>query len=270
MTNKNTVSLMELIEQYKKSNLNYKLPIILGESKDGKPKFADLVDLEHILMTGTTGSGKSVFEEGVILTLMSLFSPDELRLILVDMKRVELTLHNGSPYLLAPVVVDYDKFYSTFDWLIFEKNARLKWDKSFLEKAPHIVAIIDTFSDLHYENPIKFQAYMSQLIYKTAVVKIHIIMSDSRAGDTKMYTPLICGLFPTKICFNVSLAQYSKEFIGIEGGEKLKGEGDMLFLPPNRKEAIRLQSPYISGEEINKFDKVLDKVNNKAIHNLTS
>jgi len=245
------VNFKNLLEEYKKSNLNYKLPIILGENTEGKSEFTDLVNLEHILMTGTTGSGKSMFEHTIISTLTSLYTPDQLRLYLVDMKRVEFQSYEGLPHLLSPVNKGWslDDVFKGLEWIIDEKNNRLKIGDE-INKYPYIVVIIDTFSDLVSHDSQKFQDYMSKLIDKAAGVKIHVIMSDSRPSPD-VYTPLVLSLFPTKICFNVSSDIDSKLIIGSKGGEELRGAGDMLFLPPNLKEAIRIQAPYISDEEIN-------------------
>jgi len=245
------VNFKKLLEEYKKNNLNYKLPIILGEDEQGKPQFADLVNLGSILMTGTTGSGKSMFEHTIISTLTSLYTPDQLRLYLVDMKRVEFQSYEGLPHLLSPVNKGWslDDVFTGLEWIIDEKNNRLKIGDE-INKYPYIVVIIDTFSDLISHDPQKFQDYISKLMDKAAGVKIYVIMSDSRPSPD-VYTPLVLGLFPTKICFNVTSDIDSKLIIGSKGGEELKGAGDMLLLPPNLKEAIRIQAPYISSEEIN-------------------
>lgn len=263
MDSKNTVVLKELTKQYEKRNLNYKLPIILGVNEKKEAQFADLVDLKHILMCGSTGSGKSMFEHTIISTLISFYTSNQLKFYLVDMKLVEFQPYEGLSYLLAPINNhDTERIYAGLRWAIYEKDRRLKMGDE-INKYPYIVIIIDTFSDLIAHDPVLFEYLMGELIDKnTAGVKIHVIMSDSRPSPD-VYTSLILSLFPTKICFNVNLAEYSKLIIGAEGGEKLKGKGDMLFLPPNRKEAIGLQAPYIDYEEINMFDKVLDKVNNK-------
>ncbi len=268
------IILKKLTEEYKKLNLNYKLPVILGVNENGKTEFADLADLKHILMAGTTGSGKSVFMNTMISTFLTTFSTHQLRLFLVDMKRVELLDYNGLPYLLSPVVVDLKKVSAGLDWLIFEKNRRLRivaQEESYLEKLPAILVIIDTFSDLIYSDSVKFQDYLSKLMDQASDVKIHVVMSDSRTGSD-VFTPLIRKLFPTKICFNVSESSYSKLIIGKAGGEKLRGAGDMLFLPPGEKEPKRIQAPYISDDEINKLIKSIPPDNelNKWIKFLRS
>lgn len=251
------ITLKKLLNTYKKSNLNYKLPIMLGENREGVPEFADLIDLKHILMTGSTGSGKSTFEHTIISTFLSTFSIHQLKLLLVDMKRVEFLIYDGLPHLLSPVVVNTDKVYGALDWLIFEKNKRLKIvaeAAAELEKYPRIVVIIDTFSDLVSNNSVKFQDYLGQLMNQASDVNIHVVMSDSRPSPD-VFTPLIQSLFPTKICFNVSSIKDSKLVIGNEGGEKLLGVGDMLFLPPYLKKAVRIQAPLISEEEVRKIIK---------------
>lgn len=237
-----------LLKQYQQSNLTYKLPVILGVDPEGKSVFADLTDLKHILMTGTTGSGKSVFMSSMISTFLSLFSTHQLRLMLVDMKRVELTEYNGLPYLLAPVVVDSDKVYACLQWLIDEKTKRLKIMDE-IDKLPFLVIFIDTVSDLMMDDGVKFQDYLSKLMYQASDVKIHVIMSDSRQSPD-IYTLLILNLFPTKICFNVCQPTDSKLIIGKAGGEKLKGAGDMLISLPDDKELLRIQAPYIPDDEI--------------------
>lgn len=244
----NKVSLIELTEKYKKANINYQLPIILGVDEGGKPRFSDLTELKHILMTGLTGSGKSMFMHTMISTFLSSFSTHQLRLLLVDMKMVELLTYEGSPYLLSPVIVRTDKVYPVLQWLIDEKDRRLRII-SELEKYPSIIVFIDTFSHLMSDNSVKFQKYLSKLMDKAANVKIHLIMSDSRPSPD-IFTTLIRNFFPTKICFNVSDSSYSELIIGKAGGEKLRGAGDMLISLPNEKELLRIQAPYIPDDEI--------------------
>ncbi len=240
--------LKKLFNKYKESNLKYKLPVILGVNENGKTEFADLADLKHILITGTTGSGKSMLMNTMISTFLSLFSTRQLRLMLVDMKRVELTEYEGLPYLLSPVAVEKDKVYACLQWFIDEKTIRLK-RMAEIDKLPFLVVFIDTFSDLMYSDSIKFQNYLATLMNQASDVKIHVIMSDSRPSSD-IYTTLILNLFPTKICFNVSESSYSDLIIGKAGGEKLKGAGDMLILLPDEKELLRIQAPYIPDDEI--------------------
>ena len=225
------VSLKKLLDEYRNSNLNYKLPIILGLNEDGKPEFIDLTVLKHILMTGTTGSGKSMFIHTTIYNFLHSFSIHEIRFFLADMKMVELLTYEGSPYLLSPVIVRTDKVYPVLQWLINEKDRRLRII-SELEKYPSIIVFIDTFSHLMSDNSNKFQKYLSKLMDKAADIKIHLIMSDSRPSPDN-FTTLIRNLFPTKICFNVSKSEDSKLIIGKSGGERLRGGWGMLFFFPH-------------------------------------
>ena len=251
------IILKKLLSTYKKAKLNYKLPVILGVNESGKSEFADLSDLIHILMTGTTGSGKSMFEHTILSTLISFFTPKQLRLYLVDMKLVEFQSYEGLPHLLAPINnYDIDRVYAGLEWLIDEKNRRLRIGDE-INKCSYIVVIIDTFSDLMVDNSQKFEGYITKLINRASEVKMHAIMSDSRPSPD-VYTPLIRKLFPTKICFNVSKAEDSKLIIGKSGGELLKGVGDMLFVAPDSAE-VRIQAPYISDDQINKIINSLHK-----------
>ena len=255
MTNQ-AISLLKLLEEYQASNLNYKLPVVLGKNADGKAIFADLVELEHILMAGATGSGKSVFELSIIATFTKLFSPNQLRFFLVDMKRVEYFLPKNSSHS-TPVIFDFDEVYEMLKWIKKEKNNRLKSNKLELETLPYIIVVIDTFSDLILHNSAEFQKQITETTKNAAKVKIHFIMSDSRCCPVN-YTPSIKASFPTKICFNTASVVDSKTLIGVGDAVNLKGKGDMLLLYPKKKQTIRLQAPFISREEV-------DKITNRKI-----
>lgn len=209
--------------------------------------------MKHILMTGTTGSGKSVFMSSMISTFISLFSTHQLRLMLVDMKRVELLSFEGIPYLLSPVAVEVERVYACLDWLLDERTNRLKRIDT-IDELPFLVVFIDTFSDLMQHNSTEFQDYLSELMPQAEDVKIHIVMSDSRPS-VDVFTSVIRNLFPTKICFNVSSYIDSNLIIGQSGGEELRGNGDMLFSSTDNKAVVRLQAPYVSDDEINRLVK---------------
>ncbi len=256
---KNNISTLKKLQlQYKQSNLNYKLPVILGIDESGETEFADLTVLKHILMTGSSGSGKSMFLHTIIYNFIQSFSPHEITFILVDMKLVELTIYEGSPYLLTPPIADKDKFYSAIKWVAAEKQYRME-DKEKVEKGPYIVVIIDTFSDLMTDEDNDFQEFLKLLLDGAADLKIHFIMSDSRTSP-EVFTADIRNLFPTKICFSVADAGYSKLLIGKSGGEDLKGNGDMLFSQQGSKEIIRLQAPFVPYDEM---DKLLEFIRSK-------
>ncbi len=248
MTNQ-PISSLQLLKEYQASDLNYELPVVLGKNAEGKAVFADLVELEHILMAGATGSGKSTFELSIIATFTKLFSPTQLKFFLVDMKRVELTLLTNSAHLLAPVAVSYNGVFKHLEWIKKEKNNRLKSNKLGLETLPYIIVVIDTFSDLILHNSAEFQKQITETTKNAAKVKIHFIMSDSRCCPVN-YTPSIKASFPTKICFNTASVVDSKTLIGVGDAVNLKGKGDMLLLYPKKKQTIRLQAPFISRQEI--------------------
>lgn len=248
--NSKAVFLNELLSQYEESGLNYKLPIVLGKNENGKSEFADLVDLEHILMAGSTGSGKSIFGHSIISTFIKIFSPAQLRLFLIDMKVVEFpSFYNGLPHLLAPVATGFDKAFNGLGWVRNEKNSRLRKSKSELKKMPYIVIVIDTFSDLIINYSKRFQKLIKETLDKAAEAKIYFIIYDSRPSPD-VFTPLIRASFPTRICFNVSRAVDSKITINNFGGEKLLGKGDMLLLKKGSHRPIHLQAPFISEQEI--------------------
>lgn len=238
-------NLSDSIKEYKKQNLNYKLPIMLGLSEDGSYKFADLVDLKHILMVGQTGSGKSMFQDSSIYTLTTLV-PENIKLFLTDMKRVALVIYRGTQPLFTDVIESPDDYFNQMDLLIKEKNRRLelKEDKNY----PYIVLIIDTISDLAYCSEKKFEDQLSLLLDGATDAKIHVIISDSRINSV-IFSPQIMPLFPTKICFKTTVPEESEYIIGSNDGSKLNGSGDALLLL-DKNELIRLQTPYVSDEEL--------------------
>ncbi len=250
----NNVLFKDLLEQYKKSSLRYKLPIILGKNENGSSQFSDLSKLENILITGSTGSGKSVFNHNIISSLLSLYSSDKLRFVLIDMKLVEFNQYNGLPHLLAPVLPQkgdkaINKIFSGFEWLMMEKENRRNMSEEELDKYPYIVVVIDTFSDLIAAESDKFESIMMKLTDRSADLKMHTIICDSRTGKY-VFTDHILKSFQTKIAFNTYDSEGSKLLLGVEGAEKLKGSGDMLFLPNSLNNPIRIQAPFISDEEI--------------------
>lgn len=245
------VNFKNLLEEYKKSNLNYNLPILLGEDTENKKWFADLVDLKNIIIGGTTGSGKSVFNETVINTLTSIYTPNDLKLYLADPKLVELSIYKDSPFLIDKVGDFPENILKSLEKLVIEKNKRESENYSY----PYVVIIIDTFSDLMAYAPIEFENYMRKLTDRSADVKIHTIICDSRTG-TDVFTKNLLKYFPTKIAFNTSTIESSELLIGEEGAEKLLGRGDMLFLPPYHKKSVRIQGPYISEGEIDEILKL--------------
>lgn len=254
MSNQNTVYFKDLFKEYNESKLNYKLPIILGKDNKGKSQFADLTKLDHILITGETGSGKSIFEHSILATFLTLFSPDELGLFLVDMKRVDLTEYNDAKHLLTPVTGENEKVLAALNWFRDEKDRRLNPDKlskkfNLSNENKPLVIIIDTFSDLVASHSETFQFLLAEVMHESDKSNIHVIMSDSRPSP-EVFTPLIRNLFPTKICFNSSFKGYTEIMFEKETRNAKTIPGSMLFLPPDVKDPIKIQAPFISENEI--------------------
>ena len=241
------IYLSEMIEVYKTQNLDYKLPIALGVGFNFKNYFADLTQLEHIITTGTTGSGKSVFANDIFVFLTSLFPPSKVRFLLFDFKQVEYYEYGSSPHLKSPVITDVSKAFDTLEKLIVEKNERLTSGRS-IDEYPYIVAIIDTFSDWIYSDRTRFETLFATFMSDAARARIHVVMCDSRMSLTT-FTPKILSLFPTKIAFNTVDFRSSNDFFGYGGANVLVGQGDMLFSERNQP-PIRLQAPMVTDNEI--------------------
>ena len=248
MNMKNMYLLKNALATYQTLGLHYSLPVCLGIDETGKEHFADLVNLKHILMTGSTGSGKSIFEHSLITTLGSLVPSNELKLLLIDMKRVDLTTYAGLPQLLTKPLVSSSDVFTQLKLLILEQQKRLSQNR----KLPYIVVIIDTFSDLMCESPVEFEQVIGQLTKNSAKTGIHLVLSDSRSSHD-LYTPSLLSFFPTKLCFNVTSETDSKLFLGASGGEKLKGVGDMLLQRNGQSRLLHLQAPHISDKEVTGF-----------------
>lgn len=251
---------------YEHLNLGYKLPICLGIDEKGKEHFADLVDLEHILMAGSTGSGKSVFNNDIICGLMTRFSPDYVRFYLTDVKRVELSLYNkAAQYLISPVDVEVDRSHEGLERVAREKNRRLETilrsgSKSIQEynlkfpnqKFPYLVTIVDTFSDLVMYDPERFEKIIQNLTSDATKAGIHLVMCDSRPSPD-VYPEAIKNCFPTKIAFNTSSSIDSKVIIGQEGAEQLLGRGDLFLQRKGQTKLLHLQAPYVSDQEVHNY-----------------
>lgn len=241
------VSLHNMIETYTTTPMEYILPIPLGVDQGDIAQYDDLVSLGHILMTGTTGSGKSNFGNVIIASLMTLLPPSKVNFILFDFKRVEFSVYSKNRYLRSDVIVDIDIAFLELEKLIIEKRIRLS--KENIDESPYIVVLIDSFSDWIIADKERFESGLRELMTDATKAKIHVVMWDSRLS-TSTYTLHIMKLFPTKICFNVVDKQGSETFIGTVGAEKLHGAGDMLLLKEVYASPIHLRSPLISDEEV--------------------
>lgn len=253
------IPLNELIEKYKKSGLNYKLPIMMGIDNENKEIFADLVELKHLVMAGQTGSGKSVFVNTTIYTLLTLL-PNSVKFLFSDAKRVELTPYNGIPQLLTPVILEPKIFFEKIEELIEEKRKRIK---SVNKNYPYIVAVFDTIAEFALYDRQLFDRLMSELLIDADKVKIHVIVCDSRPS-VNVYTPIFMSLMPTKLCFATASTDDSQYIIQSYEGAHLLGRGDVLVKKDNETILTRLQTPWVSDQEISELiKKAKENINRK-------
>lgn len=249
----------------RKSNL----AMALGQNVAGEAVAADLARMPHLLIAGATGSGKSVCVNSVISTLLLRNTPKDLKLMLIDPKRVELTNYNGVPHLLAPVIVETDEVVGALHWAQREMDRRYKlfsdarsrnintYNKKVrrrkgAEILPHIVIIIDELADLMMAAPEEVERLVCRLAQMARATGIHLIIATQRPS-VDVVTGLIKANFPARISFAVTSGTDSRVVLDTVGAEKLLGEGDMLFLPPDASSPRRLQGSYVSDREINKL-----------------
>ena len=240
------------------------LPIALGKDVAGKPWMTDLVKMPHLLIAGATGSGKTVCLNAIILSLLYSNSPDELKLILIDPKRVELPVYNHIPYMLVPAVTETDKTINALKWAIREMDRRFgllskfgkrdinSYNASMDEKLPHIVIVVDELADLMVSrSSSEVETAIVRLAQMSRAVGIHLILATQRPS-VDVITGLIKANFTARIAFAVASATDSRTILDTSGAEKLVGRGDMLFLSADLSKPKRLQGAFVSDAEIKK------------------
>ncbi len=260
------------------------LLVSIGKSVSGVPVYADLAKMPHLLIAGTTGSGKSVTVHAILNSLLYRNSPDLLKFIMVDAKRVELTLYNKIPHLLTPVITDAKKTILALKWAAKEMDRRYdtlekrsvrdisSYHKNILEPAikkqkkddteempetmPYIVVVIDELADLMQAYPRELEACIVRLAQMSRAVGIHLILSTQRPS-VNIITGLIKANIPTRIALKVGSQIDSRTIIDKAGAEKLVGQGDMLFATQEAPDPARIQSPYISETEVKNVVKYL-------------
>ena len=260
------VSLRTLIESqaFQKMKQKTTLPIALGKGAGGEALVADLTKMPHCLVAGATGSGKSVFLHAIVTCLLMHTTPEEMRLLLVDPKRVEMVAYKGVPHLVTPVLVEPDKVVPYLKWAAVEmENRYKKLEKSSArniesfnqatrgEKMPYLVIVIDELADLMMTAPGDVEFYLCRLAQKGRAVGIHMIVATQRPS-VKVVTGQIKANFPTRVSFNVTSMVDSSVILDTVGAEKLLGRGDMLYLPSDAPMPRRLQGPYLSEQEIDR------------------
>lgn len=239
------------------------LLVPLGLDVAGEPQVASIGKMPHVLIAGTTGSGKSVILNAWITTFLYRTKPDDLRMILVDPKRVELTLYNGIPHLLTEVVVEPDKIISALRWTVSEMEARYKEFSKVgvrnlegyneiegIEKKPYILFVIDELADLMIFAPGDAEELITRIAQMARATGIHLILATQRPS-VDVITGLMKANVPTRLAFNVSSMIDSRVIIDMPGAEKLLGKGDMLYLPPDQAKPKRIQGPFITEKEVN-------------------
>lgn len=267
------VSLREVIEDIPKSMDNSKLAVALGKNIMGKTMFMEINKTPHLLVAGATGSGKSVCINGIITTVLLRTRPSEVKIVLVDPKKVEMSMYNGVPHLLMPVVTDprkasialmkmvsemerrYDLFEQSktkniedYNKYIDSKGKSLSED---LERLPYILIIIDELSDLMLVAAKEVEDSILRITQMARAAGIHLIVATQRPS-TEVITGIVKANIPSRISFAVSSNVDSRTILDMSGAEKLLGRGDMLFLPMGENSPVRIQGAFVSDQEINK------------------
>ncbi len=275
---KSTVGLATLLGDDKFQNSPKPLTIALGRGLSGKAMFGNLAKMPHMLVAGTTGSGKSVTIHSIITSLLYRNGPEDLRLIMVDPKRVELTLYNKIPHLLTPVITDPKKTILALKWAAKEMDRRYdilqaesvrdiesyhstvysKSKNGEAERMPYIVIVIDELADIMQAYPRELESAIVRLAQMSRAVGIHLILSTQRPS-VNVITGLIKANVPTRVALQVSSQIDSRTILDQGGAEKLLGAGDMLYASGEMSQPERLQSAFISEEEVKKVVEYLKK-----------
>jgi S-DNA-T family DNA segregation ATPase FtsK/SpoIIIE len=262
-----TVTLRSIIEtgSFQKVKAKTKLPLALGKGMSGESVVADLAKMPHLLIAGATNSGKSICMKSIIATILMYDSPEEVRFIMVDPKRVELVSFNNVPHLLTPVVVDHEKAVAVLKWLVREMDNRYhrmaevgardieSYNKNPRVDKPlaYLLLIIDELAELMMTAPDDVERMICRLAQLARATGIHLIVATQRPS-VDVVTGLIKANFPARISFSVASQIDSRTILDTVGAEKLLGRGDMLFLPPDAPKPKRLQGTYVSESEIEK------------------
>ena len=261
------VYLSEIISSSEFSKKEIKLPIALGKSISGIPITGDLTSMPHLLIAGTTGSGKSVCINTIILSLLYKHSPEKCKFILIDPKMLELSTYEGIPHLLCPVITEAKKAASVLGWVVKEMESRYKlmtkegvrnidgYNAKHNLPMPYIVVIVDEMSDLMLVAGKEIENYIQKLSQMARAAGIHIIMATQRPS-VDVITGTIKANFPTRISFQVSSKIDSRTILGEQGAEQLLGKGDMLFMSAANR-IIRIHAPFVSETEIEKINNFL-------------
>jgi len=255
------VRVREILESQSFKERKSNLTVVLGKDVSGKCWVADLASMPHLLVAGATGSGKSVCLNSIIVSLLYQNTPEQLRLLMVDPKRVEFPIYNGIPHLLTPVITDVTKTVYALRWAISEMDRRFdilskvnkrniaSYNESTKEKLPYIVIIIDELADLMISAAAEVEGSIIRLTQMARAVGIHLIVATQRPS-VDVITGLIKANIPCRIAFSVASLMDSRTILDSAGAEKLVGKGDMLFMTPQTATPRRIQGTYLSDDEI--------------------
>jgi S-DNA-T family DNA segregation ATPase FtsK/SpoIIIE len=257
------VALRDLIEDHRFGANGAALPIVLGRDSSGAPIYADLAAMPHVIVAGATGAGKSVGLNVMLMSLLYRRTPEQLKLIMIDPKVVELAPFNKLPHLLCPVITDMDKAATALQWAVDEMERRYQLlgeagarnissynDKvSAAQKLPWIVIVVDEFADLVMQHGDEVEKTMARLAQKARAAGMHVILATQRPSRD-VITGIIKANFPSRIAFRVSQRENSGIILGEQGAEHLLGKGDMLVKLSGASEAVRVQCPWVSENEV--------------------
>lgn len=277
------VSFKELLAGYINQGSNCKIPMLLGKAVNGDLVIADLAKMPHCIIAGATGSGKSVCINSIVMSLLMCAKPDEIRLLMIDPKKVELTPYTNLPHMLSPVITEASNACAALQWLVKEMEKRYEMlkltgqrnidgfnkrtidhqlEKSFHiqipEKLPYYVGIIDELADLMMVASADIETPIARIAQMARAVGIHLILATQRPSR-EVITGLIRANFPARISFKVASRINSQIILDETGAENLLGNGDMLFLLPGHSQLIRAQGAFVRDEEINKVIECISK-----------
>lgn len=268
------VSFREILESYQSSGKRWEVPLLLGKRVNGEEVMADLTKMPHLIIAGATGSGKSVCINTLVMSMVMNASPDKLRLLMVDPKKVELTSYSRLPHMVAPVITEPEEARAALLWLVKEMERRYEFfrltgcrhivafnerkpdrareaEHSIPEEMPYLVVLIDELADLMMVSASDIETPIARLAQMARAVGIHLILATQRPSR-EVITGLIKANFPTRIAFKVASRVNSQIILDDIGAETLLGNGDMLFLPPGGAHLLRAQGALVRDEEINR------------------
>ncbi len=247
------------------------LTIALGKDISGNPVFTDLRKMPHLLIAGSTGSGKSIFLHCVILSLIYKSTPDNIRFLMIDPKRIELSVYEDIPYLIHPVVLEPKLATKALRWAVQEMERRYalfeeysvrnleSFNQQFEERLPYIVIVIDELADLMVVSSKEVETLLTRLAQMARAAGIHLLVATQRPS-VDVITGLIKANFPARISFQVTSKVDSRTILDVQGAERLLGAGDMLFLPPGSSHLQRIHGPYVSEVEVKRVVEYLKRV----------